>query len=250
MRHDRFEIAVQLVHRRTGPQAADAHRELEAARGIGGLLGAKRKRQPGVDLAAREAEALGHHADHSEGDAVETDVAVLHVRAPAEARDPEPVAQHRDAIVAADRFVFREPAAERGLRAEHVEQRRRRQRDQHALGPALRAERARLGAHDREIPERRRLNAPLEVVRDRRAGILDPGPRIRVVDDDQPVAVGIRQRTKKQTAQHAEDGAVRADREREHEDGQTCVQRPLAERPQRVAQILEPSAHELIARHG
>src|SRR5690606_21607289 len=115
------------------------------------------------------------------------------------------MAQHGKPCVAAVRLRFREPAAERGLGLQDLEQRRRRVRREEALRLAV-AERLRFRAHDRKLLERRCLLAPLEIVRYRGAYILEADPRIGVVDHDQTLAVGIRQRPQEKTIEQAEYG--------------------------------------------
>ena len=128
---------------------------------------------------------------------------------------------------------------ERRLRAQHVEHRRRRAREQEALRRPVAGERAPGRREDRETLERRRLLAALEIVGDGGARVLDAHRAIRVVHEHEPVAFGIRQRPQIESVQDAEDRRVRADREREHERDHGRVQRALAERANGVANVFE-----------
>ncbi len=171
---DRRELGVQPLERRAGPQPPDARRELPAARGVARLLRRERERRPGVDVArsdsrspaaSRRSRGTSRRRAGCRGR--------RRSRLRAEARAPEPVAQHDDAVVAGRRLVVGEHAADRGADAQHGEQRRRRARREQALRlpspPSVRG----AVVDDREALERLRLLAPLEVVRDRGARVVE-----------------------------------------------------------------------------
>ena len=73
----------------------------------------------------------------------------------------------------------------------------------------------------------------------------DPGPPIAVLEQDQPLRVGIRQRPQQHGVDHGEDRDVGADAERQREDGGEGEARLPDEEPQRVAEIMKEHRKDL-----
>jgi len=127
---DRVELRVQALDRRAGAQPSDAVRNILAAIPVRRLVGRERERHPRVDVRVRERERLRHHANDAESLAVQPEVAADDIRAGAEPRAPEPIAQDDDAFAAGRRLLVREAPAGQRLNAENAEERRRRARQQ------------------------------------------------------------------------------------------------------------------------
>ena len=131
-----------------------------------------------------------------------------------------------------------EPGAEQGRDRQRLEDLRLGQRGRHALG-ALRAGQIDAArherAHGREGP---RALAPVAKRRRRHrthaeAAAQQTGP----VDVHEAIGLGIGQRPEHQRVDQREDRRVRADAERQGEDGRGGVGRAAAERPQGVGEV-------------
>src|SRR5689334_7028651 len=86
--HDGCELAFEAGDRRTVAKPTDTARELIASRRVAALQRRKRKRHIRPDVATHEAEALGHHPDHTVRIAVEPDALIEDARLPPEAAAP------------------------------------------------------------------------------------------------------------------------------------------------------------------
>jgi hypothetical protein len=196
-----------------------------------------------------------HDADDLVGLAIERHRLTENRRILREASHPQPVRQHHDLSAVRLVFVFGEPSSERGLHAEDIRQRRRRP---HGLQPhRIAGARQHVALPHRAADDRKHLAARLPVVvlgERRRAG----GARgLGVVDDDQAVGIGIRQRFQEDAVEDAEDCRGDTDPQRKSHDGQAADQRRAAAASGGVTKILYESRHagapaglDGIAAHG
>ncbi len=188
--------------------------------------------------AAREVDAARHHADHGARDAVEPQRLAEHVALPAEAVLPEPVADDDDLRAFRTILLRREEAAEDRLHAEHG---REVVGDLRALQPervrAVRGvEAGALVVGDRL--ELALLTAPLVEV-----GVVDSHhvevpARRTLVDVDEPLGLGERQRPQEEAVDQAEDGDVRRESEGEHRHHQRAGEPLAQQRAKRVTQVV------------
>ncbi len=139
------------------------------------------------------------------------------VRRPAEAPLPQSVAEHDDVITARRALGGRERAASERGHGERLEQVRRRRRGTHALG-FLPAGQARVHLHvRREVREARRPGSIVHDFLHRQPGRV--ARRRCVPDHDQPIGISVGQRLEEDGLDEAEKRGVRADAERERQDG-------------------------------
>src|SRR6476620_3082649 len=131
---------------------------------------------------------------------------------------PNPVADYREGGRAGLVFVFGEGPADLRLQTNHIEEIRRHVRDRDAFGFAAgdAAQVPRFKPADREMLERLAVVSPIDVIRQRDRSIDAAADFIEVND---PFRLRIRKRAEKNVVNHAEDRGVRADPEREREDG-------------------------------
>ena len=77
------------------------------------------------------------------------------------------------------------------------------------------------------------------------------GPRRQFLEQDQPIAVHVRQRLEQHAVDHAEHRGIRADAQAEHQDGHQREARLTPEGPRRVAHRargpIEPQESALVA---
>jgi hypothetical protein len=177
------------------------------------LLRRERERHPQLRLAVGKRERVVHHADDTVALAVEMNIAADNARVRIELVAPQRRAEHGDTILADFGRVGAEYATNLRFDLERREQRRRRDIADQALRRALVGEVEAFAVIHGQIFERRSVLAPVEKVRNRRAGVLEIHLRIGVVDVDQALAVRIRQRPQQHAVDDAEDRAVRADAE-------------------------------------
>ena len=131
-----------------------------------------------------------------------------------------------------------EPAAEDRLAPERAEERWRDRERPELLRLAASDETDRTSGEQRRVLDRGGLRAAIDVVGNRHAGLREPHQRIRVPDEHQPIGVGVRQRLEQGLVNEAEDGGVRANPERQRQDGDDGEDGLLPERPKRVADVL------------
>ena len=237
--HDAVHLRVELFDRRAGREAADGFGKLVAALVVRELLVGERERHPELRARVREHEAFGHHAEHAVVLAVQAHVRADDSRVARELALPRAVRDHGHLVAARLRLFIRERAAERGLRAQRAPQRRRRLQADEALRRARRGEVEALARVHREVLERRRLRLAVEVVRDRRARVVEAHLRVVVVHLHEPLAVVVRQRLEQQPVDDREDRRVRADAERERRDGGDEEPRLREQAAQAVADVLD-----------
>ena len=205
-------VGGRLIERGARLQPRDAG-EAEVAEVSLGAIELERKDQR--RLLIEEPERVGQHADDLARLAVEHDAAPDRRRIGAEAGSP--VAGHEDHGVGRARRVvlLREQAAERRRRAEHR---------QHAVGDVDGADL--LGLRDpgdadgvagphRDVLKHAAVLAVGVVEKRRGAGVRQVQPRRGVIEHDQLVRLRIRQRLQQHAVDHAEDGGVGADADRE-----------------------------------
>ena len=118
----------------------------------------------------------------------------------------------------------------------------------HAFGGRALANAESAALVERLAVEEVRERQPIVVVGHRRAGALDARARKRVVEKDEAVGFGIRQRPQQHGADDGEDRGVGADAERQRQDGGQREGAILAEQPEREAEILNQSFHVTLPR--
>ena len=133
---------------------------------------------------------------------------------------PETVTENRERRTTNAVFLFGEDAPELRLQADDVEEVRRDDGagDLLRFAPGQAAQVVGIAARDREMLESGIVAPEVEVVRkcDRDGALLRTNV---LVEDDEPLGVRIRQRPKEDGVNDAEDRGVRADAERQREDG-------------------------------
>ncbi len=209
----------------------------------GGTRAAIRERAPvvggGENLEDPEVRAALHDPDHRGRAIVDPDRLTDDRRIAAERARPEPVADHDDRRPALRRLLGREPASRNRVHAEHREQI---VRHLERLKPGRLAAIRRvvhLAAHE-EGDLLRALAALLVVEEVRERGRLARRARvaIRFPEDGEPIDVANRRAPQEHGVDHAEDGGVGADAERQRQkrhDRETGIG---GQQPQRVAEIL------------
>jgi hypothetical protein len=105
------------------------------------------------------------------------------------------------------------------------------------LGIAALVQVGRATGEQRGVLDGRRLRLAVEIIRDRDAGLIEVDALVAVPDEDQAVRVRIRQRSEQRLVEQAENGGVRADAERQRQDGDEREDRLPAERTKGVAEV-------------
>ena len=212
----------RLRQRDARPQPRDGLKEEAAAvqlrrrqeRHFGG------PRHPDLQLIQRERRCgLGQDADDGVRRAVERERLAEHRRIAVEALLPHRMADQHDVLAAGRIFVRREIAADHRLQAQRRQQRRRGLEANELFRIAAAGQRERVADRQREIAEHL---LPLLHFEEARIGEADAREVLRLVrraQSDQPVRLAIRQRTQEDRVDDAEERDVRADAEREAEDG-------------------------------
>ena len=96
---------------------------------------------------------------------------------------------------------------------------------------------------DGKAREGRDVAAPLVVIGDRRAVVLDPGFRIGVEDRDQPVGLRKRKRPEQNGIDHREDREVRSEADRDRGQRRQRESRSLPEATNSVAHVIHHAVH-------
>ena len=180
--------------------------------GRAGLLVVRigRKRHPEVDVARRERKPGRHHADHRPLASVEPNGATDRVAVAGEEPQPEAVADHDDAITTRLVFARREPAAQGRAHAQHGEHVRRRDEGADPLRltlvlAATRREVVATGVVRGHRGEHAVLVAQVGVVRPRVQVFLEARAAVVHPDLDEPVGLGVGERTEDDGVHDAED---------------------------------------------
>ena len=217
-RGNRLEIRLRLLDRDIVFQA---RRDDEESLRVAVLRALHPQRNPVVGLRVGILKRLRHHADDGPVDPIETHLLANHVGPSEEALLPQPMAQDDDARGRVPGLLFildGERAAEQRLYAE---------RGKGVSGDRLSADALRRGAagigaevgvvaHRRAHDlERSALVAPGEVVHDARVRLLGRAVQWKRAKDDHAIVVRNRQAIAQHRVDHAQDGGVRADAQRE-----------------------------------
>ena len=255
-----IELGARALDRDVGLEAADAEdpavgRVLEQ---IGILFaGVARPRRPRdrlhhhrhVDLPhasnLRSREPGRRHADDREDVPVQADLAPDHVGAAAEARLPEVVRDHHYWMrPRGDVVAWFQQASECRLHAEHLEEVAGGDDARHELCGVARVE----ARHD-AAPAGQSVEGPGVVAQHRVLRVREnaAGAAIHV---DQPLGVRDRQPLEERRVDQAEDRGVRADPEREGEDGGRREARLLPQHARGVAQVLQQVLDEAASRRA
>ena len=120
-----------------------------------------------------------------------------------------------------------------------VEQVRRRLQDRDVERIPLAEDRGAGAAEGAERVERSLPRAQIDEIPDGDELLGDAGPAVAVLEEHQPIRVGIGQRPEQRRVDHREDGDVGADAERQREDGGERESRLADEQPQGVTDVME-----------
>ena len=212
----------RLRQRHARPQPRDGLKEEAAAvqlrwsqeRHVG------RPRDPDLKLIQRERGCgLGQDADDDVRRAIERQCLTEHRRIAIETLLPHRMADQDDVLAAGRIFGWREIATDRRLQAQCRQQRRRGLEANELFRIAAAGQRERVAYRQREIAEHLLLLLHGEVARIGEADARQVLRLVRRAQSDEPVRFAIRQRTQKDRVDDAEERDVRADAEREAEDG-------------------------------
>ena len=173
------------------------------------------RRGPDVSGRRRIAERRRHDANNRAAGAAERERAAEDGRIGAEATPPERVADDDDRRAAEPFFLRRRETAERRCDAQHLEEPRRRVHRGHALRHRARGVRDVFEIAGAKRLERAVLRVPLfePARRDQLRRLTEAG--VPFVDRHQPIRGRVGQRLQQNRVDGGEDGAVRADPERE-----------------------------------
>ena len=208
-------VVLRLCHRHAVLDAADDTHPAAAGR-------PRRRREadrgPDVHRLVENRKARRHDSDDEIGAAVEHDVAVHDRGIGAEAPAPEPIAD-RDHRHARRVLLRREVAAERRPDAEHAEERAGDELHRQLRGVARarerRPERHRDGG---EFREGLIQLAPVNEIAGRNDIFFLVAREVVLPHHGQAIGIGVRKRPQQERVDHAEDGGVRADAERQGGD--------------------------------
>ncbi len=207
---------------------------------VGPLLFGETERPEEVERTqmAPVVQGVGQHAHDLVYFAVDANGAADDAGVAPEARLPEPVTHHEDAVVAQDGFVGTEAAAELGLDPEGGKE---------VVGDAQAARNLRGLPGLGEVHVRKRIGGNLAVAahlgpKIEVVGRRDPAPRVLgngAIDAVQLAAVGIRQRAQQNLVDDAERRRVGTDAESERDDGNEDEAGRATQRPDGEAEIRE-----------
>ena len=208
------------------------------------LSAADEERPPQLDLDVRELEVRRHHADDLDGRAIELDLPAEHVRIRGEALPPERMADHDDPRCLDEVGRFECPPQER-RRAQQLEKARRDEGQRDPLGVvgagdrAARELRPHVSGHLAELPAFRLPVAEVEIRRAVGQVLADvPGP-----EHGDPLGLVVRQVAQHHRLEHAEDGGVGADTERQRQHRDRGEGRILDQRADAEPEILQEAVH-------
>jgi hypothetical protein len=199
---------------------------------------AQRQRHPELVALCREVEAGGHHADDGVGAPVGDHRAPEHRRVAGESALPERVAQHHHGVAAGLVLVAAERAAEERADGESLEE---------AVGHELADHQLRVVAGQREAgahvrahrQEGARPRLPVEEVQRRRPCAADVAAVVMLVEHQQAVRIGVRQRAQEHGVDDAEHPGVGADPQRQGDHGGRGQAGAPAEHAERLPQVLQ-----------
>ena len=193
----------------------------------------------GISMSARQ------HAGHLVRLAVHADVAPHDRPVGAEVGRPHAVGEDRELVGAGLGVGVRETTADERLAAQGGEERRRDRQPAQLLGLPVRGQVHGAEGEERRVLDRGRLALAIEIVRNRDARLRQPHQRIAVPDEDETIGGGVRQRPQQNLIQQAENGGVGADAQRQRQHGDEGEDGLLAQRPQRVPDVLHPAPEGL-----
>ena len=178
-----------------------------------------------------------HHANDRDRTAMKCNRAPNNLRVAVKGAVPQTIADDRERRRARFVFVFAVGPAELRLEADRVEEicGRERNGDPLRLTPGNVAEMEGFEAGQREMLKRSAVAPPIDVIRQRDRGICSVDDFVQV---NEPIRLRIGQRPEQDVVDDAEDGAVRADAEREGEHGDDGEARRFAELAESEAEIV------------
>ena len=153
-------------------------------------------------------------------------------------RGPHPVRQHRELVGARPGVRLAEAAADERLAAERREERRRDREPAQLLRLPVRGEADGAEREEGRVFDGLGLALPVQIVRNRHARLRQAHQRVAVPDEHEAVGGRVRQRAQQHLIQQAEDGGIGANPERQRQDGDEREDRLLAQRAQRVSDVL------------
>jgi hypothetical protein len=227
-----------LFDRRARAQPRNHRTELVAPPLVRRLLRSEAKRHERGDIARGQLEVRGQNAHNAIRFAIQSYVAADEARIGAEARHPDVVRENHELVGVGRRLCLGEGSSENRLPSERAEERRRHRKRPELLRLTARHEADAARREERRVLDRRRLRPPVDVVRNRDAGLPQPHQRVRVPDEHQPVGMGVGQRREQRLVDEAENRRIRPDPQRERQDGDDGEDRLLSERPERKSDVL------------
>jgi hypothetical protein len=195
--------------------------------------------RPQVHARAQRSElkAARQHAGDRVRCGIQRDVPSGYIRARTECASPQRVADEANGLGAGPVLLRQERAAYRRAHAQHIEEIPRNARRGKLLRIAQAGQVEVLVGERREPGKRAVLFA--QECRARKRKRLDRSRRIglRRIDQHQPLGMRVRQRPQQQRVGHAENRRVRADAQRQRDDGHQGEARALREHPDGVAEV-------------
>ena len=241
LRGDVLHLAAGLLERDAVGQAAVGHEGPPLARQpeYGRPLG---HRHPDLAL-ERPFEAVGHHADDRRGNRVDADRFADHRGIGRIARFPDAAADQRNRRRTLLVVVGDEASSELGLHADHVERVRRDEPSGIRLGERLvAADDHRAVLDERHVAAKGAARgAPILVVLERHAHAA--ASLVTGVDPHDPIGVVEREAPEEDGVDECEHGAVRADAQRQRDDGREGEPAVLDEPPGSETEILKQALH-------
>jgi hypothetical protein len=199
---------------------------------------------PHVDAWVGKCKRRRHDADDLGRNAADHHRPSENARIAAVAAHPQGMRQQRHLRRAGPSFILGEPAPGCRRHLQHRGQRRRDVRAANALGLAIAGEGEVVTAIDGGAVERTRA---LRVVKVEPGGEPEAGGHVEavraVIQLDQPIRLGIRQRVQHYALHDGEDRGVGADRERQRQHGGDGERRAACQSSQGVPQLLPDSVH-------
>ncbi len=221
----------------------------EIASAVERVVVSQRQRRPQRDIVRRKPETARRHADDCEGFAIEPDRLPIQARSVAKAPPPQRVAQHHNTVIAVNALFAREPAPLRRIDAEQREEIRIHPCADHPLRLFIAGDVVITRAVSREMREALIALLPFAVIGHRGAYISRAARHIHRQQPRQLFRFRIWQRTQQHGIDDAEDRRVRADAQRQREDGNQGESGILQQHSRAVTKILQQVLDEADSSH-
>ncbi len=236
-----LELPLDTVERGTRGHTREA--DVASVAVVVPLIGEVRGAE-GLDIGRNHVEGFGHDAYHRVGGAVHGEGTAEHVGVAEEAALPEVVSEDEHVAPSLGSLLGAEVPAQRGLRAQDIEEIGRRHHELELLGYVHTGEVRGLHGVDGGALQgaRRRLVVP-EVTHRGAAEVLDGLPLATLADQHEPVLVLVGKRLEEERVQDAEDAGVGGDAQREGQGSHGGDHRRLGQHAQPVPEILKQRRH-------